>query len=276
MRLRSPGEVGIAADDQPLAGEVGRGDRRHVALVEQRQLQGPAVHQRLDGRGAQRADPVQPGRLEVLVDPGLGDQAAVADQHHVGEVEALLELVDLRAEGLRVGDVAREHLDRHRATIGGAEQAIDDLQLALLAVPVVAEARERAAAAFDIARRDVVEHQRAAPQVAPGQRGLDRRLAGQQPVERGIQLLLVDWPQAEHRAQAGGGGGRIERLGGRQLRGRGEDPADDQRHDQIAAAVALGAEQAVETDLAQRAEHGGDMAVRQRAGDGQGLLRRPG
>ena len=46
----------------------------------------------------------------------------------------------------------------------------------------------------------------------------------------------------------------------------------NQSHDQIAAAVTLGAEQAVETDLAQRAEHGDDMAVRQRAGDGQGLL----
>ena len=34
----------------------------------------------------------------------------------------------------------------------------------------------------------------------------------------------------------------------------------NQSHDQIAAAVTLGAEQAVETDLAQRAEHGDDMA----------------
>ena len=46
------GEVGIAADDQPLAGEVGRGDAGHVALVEQRQLQGAAGQQLLDGWGA--------------------------------------------------------------------------------------------------------------------------------------------------------------------------------------------------------------------------------
>ena len=41
--------------------------------------------------------------------------------------------------------------------------------------------------------------------------------------------------------------------------------------DEIAAAVALGAEHAVEADLARGAESGGDMAVRQRADDGEGV-----
>ena len=30
-----PGEVGVAADDQPFARKIARGDRRHVAIVEQ-------------------------------------------------------------------------------------------------------------------------------------------------------------------------------------------------------------------------------------------------
>ena len=34
------GKIGIAADDQPLAGKVGRGDGRDIAPVEQRELQG--------------------------------------------------------------------------------------------------------------------------------------------------------------------------------------------------------------------------------------------
>ena len=91
------GEVGIAADDQPLAGIIGCGDRGHVALVEQRELQGAAVQQRLDRRRAQRGDPVEPGRFDLLGDARLGDHAAVADQHHVVEAEALLQLVDLAA-----------------------------------------------------------------------------------------------------------------------------------------------------------------------------------
>ena len=44
------GEVGIAADHQPLAGKVRRCDGGHVALVEQRELQGAAVQQVLDRR----------------------------------------------------------------------------------------------------------------------------------------------------------------------------------------------------------------------------------
>ena len=37
------GQLGIAADHQPLAGIVGRGDGGHVALVEQVELEGAAV-----------------------------------------------------------------------------------------------------------------------------------------------------------------------------------------------------------------------------------------
>ena len=35
------GEIGVAADHQPLAGKIGSGDAGHVALVEQRELQAP-------------------------------------------------------------------------------------------------------------------------------------------------------------------------------------------------------------------------------------------
>ena len=59
--------------------------------------------------------------------------------------------------------------------------------------------------------------------------------------------------------------------GGGELGGGFEDPADDQGEDEIAAAIAVGAEDAVEADLAGGAERGGDMAVRQGAGDGEGV-----
>src|SRR5208282_5831988 len=106
---------------------------------------------------------------------------------------------------------ALEDLDRDGAAVGCAEQAIDNLQLALLAVAVVAELGERAAAALHGARRHVVEHQRAAGKMALGQSGLDRRLAHRQPVEGGVELLLVDGTEAELGAEAGGGGLRRER-----------------------------------------------------------------
>ena len=95
-------------------------------------------------------------------DARIGDHAAAADQHHAAELEALLQFAGLRGKGLGIARVSREHLDRHGAAIGGAEKPVDDLQLALFAVAVVAEASQFAAAAFDIARRDVVKRQAAA------------------------------------------------------------------------------------------------------------------
>jgi hypothetical protein len=89
------GERPVAADDQPLARELGRGNAGHVAVIKQRHLQRAAVEQCLDRRGAQGGNPVEPGRFEVLGDPGLGDHASVTDQDDVVESEALLQLAYL-------------------------------------------------------------------------------------------------------------------------------------------------------------------------------------
>ena len=59
--------------------------------------------------------------------------------------------------------------------------------------------------------------------------------------------------------------------GGGELRDGIEDAADEHGQDEVAAAVAVGAEDAVEADLARGAEGGGDVAVRQAAGDGEGV-----
>ena len=128
------GKIGVAADDQPLAGKIGCGNAGHVALVEQRELQGAGLQQRLDRRRAQGSDPVQAGGLDIVGDARLGDHAAIADQDHMVEVEALLEFLDLCRQRHRVGCVAVEDLDRNRAAVGGTEQAIDDLQRAAAAV----------------------------------------------------------------------------------------------------------------------------------------------
>ena len=138
----------------------------------------------------------------------------------MAEAEALLELVDLRRQRRRIAGVAVEHFDGDRAAIRRAEQAVDDLQGALPAVAAVAALGERAAAAFHVARRHVVEHQRPALQVALGQRGLDRALALEEKIERGVELVLADVAQGQLDAEAGGGGDRIERLGGGELGGR--------------------------------------------------------
>src|SRR5207344_1290618 len=89
-----------------------------------------------------------------------------------------------------------------------------------------------------------------------GERRLDRRLALPEPVERDIELVLVDRPQTEHLAEARSCGERVEHAGG----------------GEVTTTVAGGPEQTIETDVTQGAEHGRDMAVRQRAAHHDGLL----
>jgi len=93
------GEIGIAAHDEALARIVVGGDAGEIALIEQRELEGAGIEQGADLRGAQRANPVEPGQLDVRLDARLGDHAAIADQHHVGQFEPPLELVDLGRKG---------------------------------------------------------------------------------------------------------------------------------------------------------------------------------
>ena len=59
--------------------------------------------------------------------------------------------------------------------------------------------------------------------------------------------------------------------GGGELGSRIEDPTDQHGKDEIAAAIAVGANDTVKPDLASGAERGGDVAVRQATDDGEGV-----
>ena len=61
------------------------------------------------------------------------------------------------------------------------------------------------------------------------------------------------------------------RTGGGELGCRVEDATDQEGEDKIAAAIAAGAKNTVEADVARGAESGHDMAVRQAADDGEGI-----
>jgi len=130
----------------------------------------------------------------------------------------------------------------------------------------VAETRQLAAAAFEPGRRDVVEHQRAVLEVAAGQRRLDRALARAQPVERAVELDLVDRAQPEQPPQARGGGVGGEFARGGELRGGRNQAAGDQRQ-RCKALVGRLAEQPVEPDRPHCAQYRGGVAMRQGAAD---------
>jgi hypothetical protein len=136
---------------------------------------------------------------------------------------------------------------------------------------VVARARRRAAAPLHVAGGDVVEHHRAILQVPFGERRLDGGLTFAKPVERGVEVVLVNLAQTEDRAQAGGGGGGCECPRGGQFRAGIDDTRGDHGQDEVAATVAGGSDDAVEADFPRGAEDQGGMAMRQRAGDGEGF-----
>ena len=119
---------------------------------------------------------------------GLGDHPAVPDEHDVLDPEPCAEIGHGVGDGLLVGDVTLVHAHGDGAPLGAADQTVVDLQLALHAIAGVAERRERAAAAFHVARGQVIEHERVAVgfpgQVATRERPLDPVLALDQPVHR--------------------------------------------------------------------------------------------
>ena len=150
--------------------------------------------------------------------------------------------------GQVLGSPVVEGLDGDRTAIGGAEQPIDDLHLAFLAVAVVTERSQIAAAPLHI----VSTTRRRAPgirlrEMLAGQPLLHLGLAGEQPIESLIQLRRGDPAEPQNLCRAGASGvGVVEHPRGGELRGRGDDPADDHRLHELAGPVAFRAEDAVE------------------------------
>jgi hypothetical protein len=109
-------------------------------------------------------------------------------------------------------------------------------------------------------------------QMAFGQDGFDGRLSYQQPVKGGVEFVVIDIAEAERFAEAGGrGGGRKGACRG-ELGHRVENAADQHGEDEVAAAIAVGAEDALEADLTGEADGCCDVAMRQTANDGKSVL----
>src|SRR5208337_4528638 len=138
-------------------------------------------------------------------------------------------------------------------------------------IAAVAELRQFAAPPLQIARGDVVEHQHAFLEVALGEDLLDAGLAAAQKIEGGVELVLVDLAEAEHGAERVGCRRLAELTRGRELRGRLDDPRHDHGEDQPGPALRSLRQRLVEPEPAHRPEHGGDVTVRQRAGDLEAL-----
>jgi hypothetical protein len=103
--------------------------------------------------------------------------------------------------------------------------------------------------------------------VPGGQRVLDRVLPGGQVIHRRVQVILVTRPQVQHLARGAGRGFLPEPAGDGQLGVRRDDLRDRHRGHQVPVPRRLGVDQLGQAQLAGRAQDGGDVAVRQAAGD---------
>lgn len=93
----------------------------------------------------------------------------------------MFQFLDLHRQVGGIAGVAVEDLDRDRAVVGRAEQAIDDLEITPFAVAAVAVPGQRAASPIHVAGRNVVQHEGAVLEMAFGQDGLNGGLACTQP-----------------------------------------------------------------------------------------------
>ncbi|SAL07668.1 hypothetical protein AWB78_08681 [Caballeronia calidae] len=197
-------QLGVAAGNQALARIVRVGEFEQVALIKEPQLQCSIAGQHTQAAGLQCGDPLQSGVRLERIDMGLGDHATVAHQHHLVDAKALTQLPDLWHERVRVGRVALKHRNGNRHTARIGKQSIVDLQLAALAVTVVPEGGQLTGAALEVARSQVIQHDAAGLQVTLRELALDRILALEQPVHRGIQRLLITGVQFKQLRHGGG------------------------------------------------------------------------
>jgi hypothetical protein len=110
--------------------------------------------------------------------------------------------------------------------------------------------------------------------MAPGERRLDLGLRPAQQIQGPVELVLVDRAQTEHGAQRMRRGRLAELARGRELGRRLQHPGDDQRQRQLGQPLGPARQEPCEAELPGHAEHGRDMAVRQRPLDRQPVRRR--
>ncbi len=220
------GDHRIEAHQQALAGEIVARDAGQAPGVEQPGLDDLLAGELVDGVVAQGGDPVEAGRLEILVDAGLGDHAPVADQGDADQSEALAQRGHLVGDRVGVGGVAGEGLHGDRAAITIAQQAVHDL-------------RSVGAVVAGVAVR--------------GELALDGGLALGEPVHGLVEIVGGGVGDVEEGGEGGAAGGAELALDA-QLGAGLEQAAGDHGKGEGAVAVGLVEEQAVELEALGGAE----------------------
>ncbi len=263
------GQLGVVASHQPFAGEVWGSDLSQAYGHEILSDQVTVGQQAADRAATQRRDPAQARVLLEHINLSLCEHTTIANQHYARETKPLREGLDLVGNRLGIAGVAGIDLYGDRPSIGVGQQTVDDDRAAGLAVAVVAEAGQRACLPLVVAAGDVVEHHRPFAEVPAGELFLDRLLPQEQPIHGVVEVIFGGVDDIQLLGQ----GGAVPVPGVGQL-GAGEEQAlGDHGDHQVAPSRGLGRDEFLHSELANHRQHGIDMAMRQRAGDAEGLGR---
>ena len=132
---------------------------------------------------SQRRDPVQAIHpTQFLVNTPTRDHTAIADEHHAMHAESTPDLSYLGTQGFAVSRITYENLNRDWASLGIAQQTVNDLGKPSLAVAVVSELNQARLMASVVAACHVVEDKRSLRKVFARELVLDPHLSLQEPV----------------------------------------------------------------------------------------------
>ena len=248
----------------PLAGEVGGGDLGQVLDIEQGQLQRAVLDELADLRGAQRGDPVQLRGADVLTQA----RAVSMPRSPTSTTRAIPNrslILATWAATVLGSPVLPANTSCNRDAVLAGQQPVDDLEptrTPSVGCPTAPSGHVRPSTRRTRRRRD----QGAAGQVPGGEGVLDARLPGGQRVHRRIQVIFIAAAEAEDLAQ---GAGRVSfrSRGDRQLGSGAITCATTIATTRSPCHNGSGSISSLQPQGPQRAEHGGDVAVRQAAGD---------
>lgn len=195
------------------------------------------------------------------LDLRLGQHPAVAHQHHPRQPELLPQLLHLIRHRRRIARIPGIHIHRDRTPLPVRQQSPDNDRQSLLAIPVMAVLSQGAMRAVVVTAANVVEHERAVLEMLLGQPPFDFRFAGQEPVQRVVQLIHIRIFDRELLGQ----GRRLPEPRGAELGAVMEQPVDDHGQDEIPLAGALGRDQGLQSEFSDRPQDGIDMAMREAA-----------
>src|SRR6266704_3541396 len=254
---------------QPLAGIIRRADLGQILLVQQRELQGPLLHQFANRPAGQRRDPTNTRTLLEFVDLWLGEHPTIPNEHHPLQPKSLSQFLRLIVHRLRIARVARINLRSHRAPLAIGHDSIDNDRQPLLPIAVVTKLRQRTSAPFIKTARYVIEHQAALAQMASSQLLLNPFLPLQKPVHGLVEIILAGLSHP----QLFGKGGGVPLPCGRQFRSRGNQSLDDHGYHQVSFAAMLRREDSLQLEFADHVQDGLHVAVRKSLLGGAQILR---